>query len=134
MMIPAEPYTAPDEPFDAAPWILAYRRMHAAMVQADTDTLRGLISQAFMLIHMTGYAQTGAEWLQHIESGKMRYFSSVEEALLLRGAGGKHWLCGQNQVRANIWGARGTWRLQMEVEFRMHQGIWLMSKATASTY
>lgn len=124
----------PDETFNPAPWVWAYRQMHAAMLSADTHTLRSLISADFVLVHMTGYAQSGTEWLQHIDNGRMRYFTSEEESVELLGSGEQRRLRGRNWVRANIWGTHGTWPLQMLVDFRLQQGRWLMVKATASTY
>lgn len=124
----------PEAPFDPAPWIWAYRQMHTALLAADTDTRRSLISSDFMLIHMTGYAQPGTEWLQHIDTGRMRYFASREESVALQTRGPRRWLRGRSRVRADIWGAQGTWPLQTDLDFQLLQGRWLMVKATASTY
>lgn len=123
-----------NEDFDPAPWLSAYRRMHSAIVAGDTRTLRELISDAFVLIHMTGYAQSGGEWLEHIQSGKMRYLSSVEESVTVMGAGNGRWLRGQNRVRAEIWGAHGTWPLRLDIRFTQERDQWRMLKVTASTY
>ena len=122
------------EPFDPAPWVAAYRQMHVAMVAGDTDTLRSLLAPEFELVHMTGYVQPAAEWLQHIESGRMRYFASAEASVAVQGSDARRWLRGRSRVRADIWGASGTWPLQMDIDFRLQQGRWRMTRATASTY
>ncbi|MBL8276026.1 MAG: nuclear transport factor 2 family protein [Pelomonas sp.] len=124
----------PNDSLETRTWIAAYRRMHVAMVEADTAALRRLLTKDFVLIHMTGYAQSGTEWLRHIESGKMLYFSSVEESVTILGTGANRRLRGQNRVQADIWGARGTWPLQLEIDFSQMGAHWLMSRASASTY
>jgi hypothetical protein len=111
-----------------------YRRMHTCMVQGDTAALDALLAPGFRLVHMTGYDQPRIEWLSQIQSGRMRYFTSQEEAVTVEVAGGTAFLHGQNRVNADIWGARGTWPLQLDIDFVCHGGKWLMSHATASTY
>lgn len=111
-----------------------YRQMYTAMAAGDLTTLRTLLAPAFELVHMTGYVQPGADWLQHIESGRMCYFASNKAAIRIEGSGARRWLRGRNRVRADIWGAQGNWPLQLDLTFRLHQGRWQMSRATASTY
>jgi ketosteroid isomerase-like protein len=111
-----------------------YGHLHRAMVAADTGALAALLTDDFHLVHMTGYDQSRTEWLSQIDSGQMRYFSSVEEALIVQIDGDRATLRGRNRVSANIWGMRGTWPLQLDVQLSRRQGRWQMSMATASTY
>jgi len=111
-----------------------YRQMHRAMVAADVQGLASLLAADFHLVHMTGYDQPRAEWLAHIESGRMRYFSSVEESLTVQVDGDVARLTGCNRVQADIWGARGTWPLRLHIQLVRREGRWLMSAAQASTY
>lgn len=111
-----------------------YCRMNRAMVASDTRTLASMLTNDFHLIHMTGYDQLRAEWLAHIDSGQMRYFDSVEEEVVTQVDGNKATLRGRNRVKANIWGARGTWPLQLDIDLSLCNGQWLMSAARACTY
>lgn len=111
-----------------------YRQMHRAMVAADVQGLASLLAAEFHLVHMTGYDQPRTEWLAHIESGRMRYFSSVEESLVVHVHGDRARLTGCNRVQADIWGARGTWPLRLQIQLIRREGRWLMSAAQASTY
>lgn len=118
----------------AASLIAAYRRMHAAMLYGDTDSLNSLLAPHFTLVHMTGYVQPRVEWLQHIQVGRMRYLASSEDSVAAEVSDGKAVLRGRNVVRAEIWGAHGTWPLQMDIDFELCDGVWLMTHAAASTY
>lgn len=114
--------------------IAMYRQMQNAMVSADTRTLATMLAEEFHLIHMTGYDQPRDEWLAHIESGEMRYFSSQEKQVAVKVDGTTARLAGRNQVKANIWGAAGTWPLLLEIDFSHVHGRWLMTVARASMY
>lgn len=111
-----------------------YRRLHRAMLDADTSALAALLSADFHLVHMTGYDQPRAEWLAHIASGRMRYLSSVEDSVVVELDGDFARLRGRNRVKADIWGAKGTWPLQLDIRLVRQTGGWLLLEATASTY
>ena len=111
-----------------------YSRMHRAMVTSDTRTLASMLTDDFHLVHMTGYDQPRAEWLAHIESGQMRYHDSAEEEVVIKVDGSQATLRGRNRVNANIWGARGIWPLQLDIDLSLRDGRWLMSAAQATTY
>jgi len=65
--------------------IAAYRQMYRFMVAANARGLKGLLTDDFVLVHITGYTQPRDEWLAHIDSGRMRYFAEDEDAIYLRG-------------------------------------------------
>lgn len=115
--------------------IAMYRQMQDAMVAADTRRLRSLLADDFILVHMTGYPQPRDEWLAQIHTGRMRYFSSVEEdARVTHVDAARASLRGRNRVRADIWGVEGLWPLQLDIELSHIDGAWFMRHAGASTY
>lgn len=115
--------------------IAAYRQLQRFMVAADARSLSPLLMDEFILVHMTGYAQARGEWLADIANGRMRYFSSEEdEVSVVKVEGLAAILRGRNRVKARIWGAEGMWPLQLDIEFALVDGQWLMRRASASTY
>ena len=115
--------------------IEAYRQMHRFMLAADARSLKPLLAEGFTLVHMTGYAQPRDEWLEQIDSGRMRYFRSEEEEVsVIQFQDQRATLRGRNRVKACIWGSQGTWPLQLEIQFVQANGRWLMQHADASTY
>ena len=119
---------------DKAAIAALYSQMHQAMVTADITALATLLTDDFHLVHMTGYDQPRAGWLAHIASGRMRYFSSAQEQVVVRVDGDSAKLRGRNRVKADIWGARGTWPLQLDIGLVRRDGRWWMCAAHASTY
>lgn len=113
-----------------------YRRENKAMVDKDIVTLNQILAPTMQLTHMTGYVQPKLEWIDQIQNGQMKYFSSVEENIKDIKIDGNHAsLIGQNKVKASIWGSGvATWPLQMKVNFTKVDGKWIISDQIASTY
>ena len=56
-----------------------YRQENQAMVDKDIVKLNEILAPSMELRHMTGYQQPKLEWIDQIQNGEMKYFSSVEE-------------------------------------------------------
>ena len=111
-----------------------YRAMNRAMVAADVAALDKMLAPNYTLTHMTGYRQSRAEWLAQVKSGEMRYFKTEEDSVEVSIDGNTVTLTGRARTTANVWGAQGTWPLQLHIDLRKINEIWLMEKAVATTY
>lgn len=114
--------------------IKMYRTYNQAMVQADVETLDKLLSDDFSLTHITGYVQPKAEWLADVQSGRMSYSKTEEHSVTANLQGSKAKIIGQAYTTANIWGAKGTWALQLDFDLAEQQGQWKMTKAVATLF
>lgn len=121
---------------DQAQIIKLYRQENQAMVQKDVVTLNHILMMNMTLTHMTGYVQPKMEWIDQIQNGDMKYYSSREESIKdIQINGNEASLVGQNQVKASVWGGGiNTWPLQMKMFFKKENGKWLIAKQIASTY
>lgn len=113
-----------------------YHQENQAMVDKDIVKLNEILAPSMQLRHMTGYLQPKLEWIDQIQNGEMKYFSSVEERIKdVKINGDSASLVGQNQVKASVWGSSvATWPLQMKMEFTKSNGQWLVANQIASTY
>lgn len=113
-----------------------YRQENQAMVDKDIVKLNEILAPSMQLKHMTGYLQPKLEWIDQIQNGEMKYFSSVEENIKdVKVDGNNASLIGQNKVKASVWGSSvSTWPLQMKMEFTKSNGKWLITNQYASTY
>lgn len=113
-----------------------YRQENQAMVDKDIVKLNEILSPSMQLQHMTGYMQPKLEWIDQIQNGEMKYFSSIEEnikEIVIEGNSAS--LIGQNKVMASVWGSQvATWPLQMKMEFAKSNGKWIIANQIASTY
>lgn len=121
---------------DRAAIIKLYRQENQAMVEQDLLTLDKILRPEMTLTHMTGYVQPKLEWIDQIQNGDMRYFSSVEEQISeIKIEQAQASLVGRNRVKAAVWGgAANTWPLQMKIYFVKTAGRWQISRQEASTY
>lgn len=113
-----------------------YRQENQAMVNKDIVKLNAILAPSMQLRHMTGYLQPKLEWIDQIQNGEMKYFSSVEENIKdVEIDGDTASLVGQNKVTASVWGSGvSTWPLQMKMEFKKNNGQWIIANQYASTY
>lgn len=106
------------------------------MVDKDIVKLNEILAPSMQLQHMTGYMQPKLEWIDQIQNGEMKYFSSIEEnikEIVIEGNSAS--LVGQNKVMASVWGSQvATWPLQMKMEFTKSNGKWIIANQIASTY
>lgn len=116
--------------------ISLYRQENDAMVNKDIVKLNEILAPTMTLQHMTGYVQPKLEWIDQIQNGEMRYYSSIEETIKdIIIDGDKASLVGQNKVKASVWGSGiATWPLEMKLEFTKNNGRWIIAKQIASTY
>lgn len=116
--------------------ISLYRQENEAMVNKDIVKLNEILASTMTLQHMTGYVQPKLEWIDQIQNGEMKYYSSIEESIKdIVIDGDKASLVGQNKVKARVWGSEiATWPLEMKMEFIKTNGRWIIAKQIASTY
>jgi hypothetical protein len=111
-----------------------YQEQCDAMVGADIDELRGLLGEDFTLTHMTGYLQPKAEWLDDIATGQMTYHSIRNVDINTDVRGDEVTLTARSHTHATIWGATGTWPLQLEIAYTHTPTGWVAARTVASTW
>ena len=111
-----------------------YAAQREAMVAGDADALGALLAGDFTLVHMTGYRQPRAEWLADVRSGAMTYHSMEDVDVDVDVSGDAPVVTARTRTAATIWGASGTWPLQLRISF-VHEGTaWVAAGTVASTW
>jgi hypothetical protein len=111
-----------------------YEGQRRAMVAGDADALGALLAGDFTLVHMTGYRQPRAEWLADVRSGAMTYHSMEDVDVDVDVSGDAPVVTARTRTAATIWGASGTWPLQLRISFA-HEGTgWVAAETVASTW
>lgn len=112
-----------------------YKDMYSFMVSKDTLSLSKLMTEDFVLVHMTGMVQDKDTYLKFIANGTLNYFSATHENLDVQIDGDKATLTGQSKVTAAVFGGgKHTWNLQLKFWLIKQDGVWLQYKSQASTY
>lgn len=104
------------------------------MVQARVEKLEQLLADDFVLVHITGYRQPKAEWLEAIRTRQMQYHDIREQSVTVEIKGSQAQLVARNLVNATIWGSKSLWPLQLTTTFIDDRGTWKPQFSRAATF
>ncbi len=112
-----------------------YLEMYRAMMVKDSAGMDKILDESFILVHMTGMRQPKEEFINAVLNGTLNYYTAEHDDIILLTVDGEHAsMVGKTRVNAAIFGGgRHTWRLQQDIELVKRNGLWLISKARAST-
>jgi Domain of unknown function (DUF4440) len=111
-----------------------YEAQRQTMIAGDADALGDLLADDFVLVHMTGYRQPKAEWLADVRSGAMSYHAMTDVDVSVDVSGEAPVVTARTRTAATIWGATGTWPLQLRIAFTRDGGAWVAAGTVASTW
>lgn len=112
-----------------------YESMYRAMIAKDSATLARVMSDDFVLIHMTGMRQSKKQYIDAILDGTLNYYSATTESLDIKVDGDEAVLTGRSLVTAAVFGGgRHTWPLQLRFRLRREADEWKFTESSASTY
>lgn len=111
-----------------------YRKFYEYKIAQNIQGLESILEDDFRLVHMTGYSQPRVEWLSQVADGQMRYFSDVEERVILHVEGDTATLQSRNKVDARIHGMRHVWNLELNFDMVKRNGQWIILDAVAHSY
>ncbi|MEU4563448.1 nuclear transport factor 2 family protein [Actinoplanes sp. NPDC023936] len=112
----------------------AGRARTQAMIGADTNQLGELLADDFTAVHITGYEQSKADWLEQVSSGETAYHDVQEQSASVAVDGDTAVLTSRNLVTATINGSRGTWPLESTTTYARIDGNWLATRSRSTTY
>ena len=96
-----------------------------AMTEADTDTLREIVSEDAVFTHMNGRQQTREEYFADIENGSLRYFTIGIDSPVVEVDGDMASVTYTSVLNANAYGAMGTYRMGGTHWFEKQEGSWI---------
>lgn len=105
------------------------KRWNKAMIEADTVTLNDMMDDEIQLHHITGAAQTKQEWLAEVGSGSMEYHKiEMRNVAVDIMSSGKAKVSFTSIITATIWGAYGTWTLNVGMTLEKRNGNWIRTE------
>ncbi len=112
-----------------------YRQYWRCMIARDAEGLRELLSDDYVLTHMTGVRQTREEFLRGLLNGTFNYYSADHDGIEVTAAGDTAALIGKSRVLAAVCGGgKSSWRLRGDFTLRKENGAWKYTGSKASTY
>ena len=121
---------------DDAEWIRdLYREYWRCMNAKDADGLRGMMTDDYSLLHMTGLRQPAELFLKGLLDGTFNYYSVEHDSIEGTVSGDHASLIGKSRVLAAVYGGgKHSWRLRGDFTLRKENGRWKFSSSSASTY
>ena len=96
-----------------------------AMTEADTDTMREIVSEDMTFTHMSGRRQTREEYFADVADGSLRYYTVGMEKPIVRVDGDRATVTYTSVLNANAYGARGTFRMKGTHSYEKCNGAWI---------
>ena len=121
---------------DDEEWIRGlYREYWRCMIAKDADGLRGMMTEDYYLLHMTGTKQSAEAFLKGLVNGTFNYYSADHDSIEVTVAGNHASMIGRSRVLAAVYGGgKHSWRLRGDFTLRKEEGRWKLSSSRASTY
>ena len=112
-----------------------YREYWRCMIAKDADGLRGMMTEDYMLLHMTGVKQSAETFLKGLLDGSFNFYSADHDSIEVTVAGDRASMIGKSRVLAAVYGGgKHIWRLRGDFSLRKEEGRWKLSSSCASTY
>lgn len=112
-----------------------YRDYWDAMIAKDADALRAMMSDDYVLMHMTGVRQSREDFLRGLRKGTFNYYSAEHDSIDVHLSGESAEMIGKSRVLAAVYGGgKHSWRLRGDFTLRKENGSWKLTGSKASTY
>ena len=121
---------------DDEEWIRGlYREYWRCMIAKDADGLRGMMTDDYTLLHMTGVKQSAETFLKGLLDGTFNYYSAEHDSIEVTVTGDRASMIGKSRVLAAVYGGgKHSWRLRGDFTLRKENEHWKFSSSGASTY
>ncbi|WP_160724707.1 nuclear transport factor 2 family protein [Bacillus sp. USDA818B3_A] len=113
--------------------LAVYQQIDDAMVNKDTKSLKTILDDNYVLVHMTGYHQPKQEWLEQIENEQMKYFITMPQKITIIIDGNTATLICDTKIDARIYSFRTTWSMKMEMHLEKRGEDWCPVYAIATS-
>lgn len=106
-----------------------------ASINKDSNRLNDILSDDYILIHMTGIKQTKEDYINSVIIGELKYYESVHESIDVSINNNTATIIGKTKTLASPFGMNTSWwRLRQDLEAKKINGNWMLTKSKASTY
>lgn len=112
-----------------------YIKLCDASINKDEEILNEILSDDYILIHMTGRNQTKQEYINSVKNGELKYYESIHESIKININGDEATLIGKTKTLASPFGfSKSWWNLRQDILLKKEEGKWIIKKSKASSY
>ena len=96
-----------------------------AMTDKDIDTMREIVSEDMVFVHMSGMRQTREEYFADVADGSLTYYTIGMADPVIEMDGDHAVVTYTAILNANAYGARGTFRMKGSHHYENRNGAWI---------
>lgn len=112
-----------------------YIELTQASINKDIEKLSEILSDKYILVHMTGMNQTKEDYINSVMNGSLKYYDAVHDSITVNIDGNKASIVGKSKVLASPFGiSKSWWRLKQNITLEKIDGKWFIIKSVATTY
>ena len=112
-----------------------YIELTQASINKDIEKLNELLSDKYILVHITGMNQTKEDYINSVMNGSLKYYDAVHDSVIVNIDGNKASIVGKSKVLASPFGmSKSWWRLKQNIILEKIDGKWFIIKSVATTY
>ena len=112
-----------------------YLDLYEASVKKDYEKLNDILSDDYVLIHMTGRKQSKEEYIDSVRREDLKYYEFDHESINATINDDKATMTGKTKVLASPLGmAKSWWNLKQELTLEKRNDKWVITHSVASTY
>ena len=106
-----------------------------ASINKDLIKLGEILSDDYVLVHMTGMKQTKEDYLDSVKSGELSYFESKHESIDVNVNGDDATIIEKTKTLASPFGtSKSWWNLRQYLKAKKIDGKWILMYSKASSY
>lgn len=103
-----------------------------AMIDKDFEKLNEIISDEYILTHMSGKTQTKQEFIDEIMDGTLNYYKTTIDNPNMKACDEKAIFDAEITLDAKVYGMKGTWTLHSMQTMEKINNEWYISKWNTS--
>ena len=106
-----------------------------ASISKDLGKLNEILSDDYVLVHMTGIKQSKKDYIKSVKTGQLSYFDSKHENIQVHINGNDATIIGKTKTLASPFGsAKSWWNLKQDLTVKKINGKWKITQSKASLY
>ncbi len=112
-----------------------YIDLSTASINKDVNKLNEILSDDYVLVHMTGLKQSKKDYINSVINGDLKYYDCIHESIDVKINGSKASVIGKTKTLASPFGMNKLWwRLKQDLIVEKIDGKWVILYSKASTY
>ena len=106
-----------------------------ASINKDLDKLDKVLSDDYILVHMTGMKQSKEDYMESVKTGELAYYESKHESIEVTINGNEATILGKTKTLASPFGSsKSWWNLRQDLKAKKINGKWILTYSKASSY